>query len=206
MRTLIKKLAQSMCALNLVQASILTCPPLSAPLFKHAKQRGLTLIELVITIVVLGIALSALVSALTTGIGRSAQPMWEGKALELTQAYLDEILAKKFDDQTPLGGGQVLLAGNPCTISTEGQARLLFDDLDDYNGVADAPPVLIDTGVDMSRYANYQVDITVVCAGTQLGVTNASLLTDNTLAKRITVSVSVPSGEVRSVSVYKGNF
>jgi len=206
MRTLIKKSAQILSALFPVQTGLLTHAPLSPPSSKLIKQRGLTLIELVITIVVLGIALSALVSALTTGIGRSAQPMWEGKALELTQAYLDEILAKKFDDQTPLGGGQVLVAASPCTASNEGQARLLFDDVDDYHGVTDAPPVLTDTGVDMSRYANYQVDITVACAGTQLGSSNASLLTDNTLAKRITVSVSVPSGEVRNVSVYKGNF
>jgi MSHA pilin protein MshD len=166
---------------------------------------------LVITIVVLGIALSALVSALATGIGRSAQPMWEGKALELTQAYLDNILAKKFDDKTPVGGGQVLLADSPCTIENEAQDRVLFDDVDDYHGVSDKPPVLTDADVDMTAqmeasYKNYQVDITVVCAGTQLGTTNASLLTDNTLAKRITVSVSVPSGEVRSVSVYKGNY
>ncbi len=170
------------------------------------KQSGLTLIELVITIVVLGIALSALVSALTTGIGRSAQPMWEGKALELSQAYLDEILAKKFDDQSPLGGGQVLSAVSPCTASNEGQARVLFDDVDDYHGVSDAPPVLTDSTVNMARYSNYQVDIAVVCAGTELGTANGSLLTDNILAKRITVSISVPSGEVRNVTVYKGNF
>ncbi len=206
MRTLIKNVIKFLGARLPVQTGLLMRAALSSSSSTFVKQRGLTLIELVITIVVLGIALSALVSALTTGIGRSAQPMWEGKALELTQAYLDEILAKSFDDQTPLGGGQVLVAADPCTASNEGQARLLFDDVDDYHGVTDAPPVLTDTSVDMSRYANYQVDITVVCAGTQLGSTNANLFTDNTLAKRITVSVSVPSGEVRNVSVYKGNF
>ena len=173
---------------------------------KTSRQLGLTLIELVITIVVLGIALSALVSALATGIGRSAQPMWEGKALELSQAYLDEILAKKFDDQTPLGGGQVLAAANPCTASNEGQARSFFDDVDDYHGITDLPPTLIDSSMDMARYNNYQVDVSVVCAGTQLGASNTNLWTDTSLAKRITVSISVPSGEVRSVTVYKGNF
>jgi len=177
-----------------------------APALKSNKQTGLTLIELVITIVVLGIALSALLSALTTGIGRSAQPMWEGKALELSQAYLDEILAKKFDDTTPLGGGQVLLAASPCTQSNEGQTRTLFDDVDDYHGVSDAPPLLTDSAISMARYRNYQVDITVLCAGTELGTSNGSLLTDASLAKRITVSISVPSGEVRSVTAYKGNF
>ena len=178
----------------------------SASRLKHPRQGGLTLIELVITIVVLGIALSALVSALTTGIGRSAQPMWESKALELSQAYLDEILAKKFDDGTPLGGGQVALVASPCTQSNEGQARAMFDDVDDYHGVVDAPPTLSDSGISMARYGNYRVEISVVCAGTELGSSNGSLLSAVSLAKRITVSVGVPSGEVRSVSVYKGNF
>ena len=166
---------------------------------KHL-QAGVTLIELIITIVVMGIALAALVSSLSVGIGRSAQPMWEGKALELSQAYLDEVLAMAFDDQTPSGGGEVLAAENPCSYSNEGQGRELYDDVDDYNGVSDSPPVLIDSTIDMSRYTNYQVDITVVCAGTDLGLDN------NDMAKRITVTVSVPSGESRSVAIYKGNY
>ena len=167
---------------------------------KLPSQSGVTLIELIITIVVMGIALAALVSSLSVGIGRSAQPMWEGKALELSQAYLDEILAMAFDDQTPVGGDEVLAGQNPCTFSDDGQSRELYDDVDDYHGVSDAPPVLIDSTIDMSRYANYQVDISVACAGTDLG------LDSNDMAKRITVTVSVPSGETRSVAIYKGNY
>ena len=160
----------------------------------------MTLIELIITIVVMGIALAALVSSLSVGIGRSTQPMWEGKALELSQAYLDEVLAMKFDYQTPSGGGVVSAGQNPCTYSNDGQSRELYDDVDDYNGVSDSPPVLIDSTIDMSRYTNYQVDIAVICAGTELG------LDDDNMAKRITVTVSVPSGESRSVAIYKGNY
>ena len=163
-------------------------------------QSGVTLVELIITIVVLGIAMSALISSLSVGIGRSAQPMWEGKALELTQAYLDEILAMNFDNATPSGGGEVASGLNPCTLSDDFDSRELYDDVDDYNGVSDAPPVLIDSTINMSRYSNYQVDISVACAGTDLG------LDSNEMAKRITITVSVPSGETRSVAIYKGNY
>ena len=166
----------------------------------HKKQSGVTLVELVITIVVLGIALSALVSSLSQGIGQSSTPMWEGKALELQQAYLDEILAMAFDDATPVGGGEVLAADNPCTLSNEGQARTNFDDVDDYNGLNDTPPVLIDSTIDMSQYAQYQVTAGVSCAGTEVGLSN------DRLAKRITVTVTAPAGVSRTVSVYKGNF
>lgn len=164
------------------------------------RQAGVTLIELIITIVVLGIALSALISSLSIGIGRSAQPILEGKALELSQAYLDEILAMSFDDQTPTGGGEVSAAQSPCALSEEGQSRELYDDVDDYDGVSDAPPVLIDSTIDMSRYANYQVDISVACAGTDLG------LDSDDMAKRITITLTVPSGETRIMAIYKGNF
>lgn len=164
------------------------------------RQRGVTLVELIITIVIIGIAMSALVSALTTGISRSAQPMLEGKALELSQAYLDEIQAMRFDDQSPIGGGAVLAASSPCTITAEGQTRALFDDVDDYNGINDTPPVLIESSIDMSAYANYQVLVSVGCAGTELG------LAANELAKRINVTVVLPSGESRDVAIYKGNF
>ena len=164
------------------------------------RQKGVTLIELIITIVIIGIAMSALVSALTTGISRSAQPMLEGKALELSQAYLDEIQAMRFDDQSPIGGGAVLAASNPCTMSNEGQARTVFDDVDDYNGVNDSPPVLIESGIDMSAYANYRVMVSVACAGSELS------LSSNALAKRINVTVVLPSGESRDVAIYKGNF
>lgn len=163
-------------------------------------QTGVTLIELIITIVILGIALSALVSALSQGISQSATPIWESKALELQQAYLDEILGMGFDDATPAGGGEVLAASAPCTLSNEGQTRSQFDDVDDYHNVTDSPPALIESSIDMSQYAQYQASISVACAGTELG------LSENRLAKRITVTIRVPSGETRSVAVYKGNF
>ena len=200
MRTLIKNSIQFLCTQKPVQTGSLTRVVLSPPPSKFIKQYGLTLIELVITIVVLGIALSALISSLSIGIGRSAQPMLEGKALELSQAYLDEILAMSFDDQTPTGGGEVSAAQNPCTFSEEGQSRELYDDVDDYDGLSDAPPVLIDSTIDMSRYANYQVDIAVACAGTDLG------LDSDDMAKRITITLTLPSGETRIVAIYKGNF
>ena len=165
-----------------------------------AHQSGVTLVELIITIVVLGIALSALVSALSEGVSQSATPLWEGKALELQQAYLDEILAMQFDDATPVGGGEVVGANAPCTLTNEGQSRSQFDDVDDYHNLTDTPPVLIESSIDMSQYAQYSVRVQVACAGSELG------LSENRLAKRILVTVIAPGGQSRNVAVYKGNF
>lgn len=166
------------------------------------RQSGVTLIELVITIVVVGIAMSALISSLSTGIANSASPLWEGKALELSQAYLDEIIAMKYDENTPSGGSDLANASVSCTAAgfNDGESRALFDDVDDYHNLSDSPPVLIDSTIDMSEYANYSVDVQVACAGTEVGLNN------DESAKRIRVTVTVPGGESRSVAIYKGNF
>lgn len=163
----------------------------------HQSQKGVTLIEMVITIVILGIALSALISSLSSGISQSATPLWESRSLELTQAYLDEILAMKFDGTQPLGGGVV---SGVCAISTDGQSRANFDDVDDYDGLNDSPPQLIETSLDMSTYSDFSVLVSVSCSGTELN------LSDDAFAKRIVVTVNVPGGQSRSVAVYKGNF
>jgi len=174
------------------------CPSMNRK-FKstHSKQKGVTLIEMVITIVVLGIALSALISSLSSGISQSATPLWESRSLELTQAYLDEILAMKFDGTQPLGGGVVAGA---CSISSDGQTRVNYDDVDDYDGLNDSPPQLIETSLDMSSYTDFSVLVSVTCSGTELA------LSDDAYAKRIVVTVNVPGGQTRSVAVYKGNF
>ena len=163
----------------------------------HQSQKGVTLIEMVITIVILGIALSALISSLSSGISQSATPLWESRSLELTQAYLDEILAMKFDGTQPLGGGVV---SGVCAISTDGQSRANFDDVDDYDGLNDSPPQLIESSLDMSTYSDFSVLVSVSCSGTELN------LSDDAFAKRIVVTVNVPGGQSRSVAVYKGNF
>lgn len=163
----------------------------------HRSQKGVTLIEMVITIVILGIALSALISSLSSGISQSATPLWESRSLELTQAYLDEILAMKFDGAQPLGGGVV---SGVCAISTDGQSRANYDDVDDYDGLNDSPPQLIETSLDMSTYSDFSVLVSVSCSGTELN------LSDDAFAKRIVVTVNVPGGQSRSVAVYKGNF
>jgi MSHA pilin protein MshD len=172
--------------------------------FSHhlSPQHGVTLIELVITIVVIGIALSALISALSTGIINSSTPLWESKALELSQAYLDEIQAMKFDEQTDSGGGSLVNSAVSCAAIdfNDAEARSEYDDVDDYHDLTDSPPILIQAATNIDDYDSYEVSVQVSCAGNDLGLAN------NESAKRITVTVTVPGGESRRVALYKGNF
>ena len=66
----------------------------------YRRQRGITLIELVITIVVLSIALTAITLTLSEGISRSSDTLLELRAVALAQAYLDEVVGKRFDENS----------------------------------------------------------------------------------------------------------
>jgi MSHA pilin protein MshD len=88
---------------------------------------GLTLVELVISIVVLGIALPGVLLAVNATTKRSADPMLEHQAVAIAEAYLEEILAKAYAD--------------PDDASVCGAAegsRDLYDDVCDYAGLDDA--------------------------------------------------------------------
>ena len=167
---------------------------------KSSKQKGMTLVEMVISIVIISIAMTAMLSAFSTSMSRSADPLWKNKSLKLAQAYLDEILSKKYDDNTPLGGLPALNAADiSCDVpGPAAGARGNYDNIDDYNGLSESPKLV--TGLDMTGYSDYTVGVTVVCDGTGAGLSN------NKYAKLITVMVTPPSSTSMPFSVYRGNF
>ena len=61
-------------------------------------QRGMTLVELTIAIVIVGIAAVALYTAMASISARSADPMLHQQSLAIAEAYLEEILAQHFLD------------------------------------------------------------------------------------------------------------
>src|SRR5688572_1380949 len=66
-------------------------------------QSGVTLIETIIFIVVVSIGLGALLMVFNQSVVKSVDPVIRIKALEKGQALMDEILARKFAENTPTG-------------------------------------------------------------------------------------------------------
>lgn len=127
---------------------------------RSLRTKGFSLIELVITIVVLGIALSALTASIFGGVGSNADPLWQSKATQLSQAYFDEILSMRYQESSPLGGGSI----NTCDIdgTDVGEtSRSLFDDVDDYDGLTETADFLDTTTA--SIYTGYTVSVDVSC-------------------------------------------
>lgn len=142
--------------------------------------------ELIVFMVVVSIAMGALLAVFNASVVNSVDPAVRIKALEKAQATLDDILARKFDENTPTGGVPACgsLTGLPCSgISPDND----FDDVGDYHGYADHS----DPG--------FALSVSVTQAGGDLGLPAGQ-------AKRITVEVAMPGGNTLLLSAYKVNF
>jgi len=169
------------------------------------QQRGFSLIEMIVVIVVLGIGLTGVTLVINETVKQSPRPLVQTRAMELAQTYLDEILAKRFDETSGQGGlprcDSTDNAAQVCSNTMgneEGNSRLLFDDVDDYNNLNNSPPITA-SGTTLSNYDSYRVQIAVTYAGGDLGLANRG-------AKRITVTVTTPLGTTIPVSAYRVNF
>ena len=169
--------------------------------------KGATLIELIITIVIMSIAMAAMLSAFSSSMSRSADPMWRNKSLKLAYLYLDEILSKNYDESTPVGGIPASTSIDCNNLGDEGaETRSTYDDVDDYDGLVDAPPINVSNNLHAS-YDNYQVAVSVGCEADNDsdGFGDVSGLAYEE-AKLITVSVTPPGQPAMSFSAYKGNY
>lgn len=108
------------------------------------RQSGINLIELLISIVIISIACTGVLLVFAQTVRFSADPMIQTQALAIAEAYLDEILARPVAD--PDG-------------TNAGETRATFDNVQDYNGLNNAPPQAQDGTV--TDLAGYQVDVTV---------------------------------------------
>jgi MSHA pilin protein MshD len=136
---------------------------------------GVTLIELVVAIAVLGIATASVLGVLSALSIRSAEALIRGQAVAIASSYLREALAKSYG-------------------SSGATQRSLFTAVGDYNG-------LNDNGAHDQRgnavvgLGQFQVAVSVG-PGT-LGTVPAADVS------RVDITVSHPSGVVVSVSGYR---
>lgn len=188
-------------------------------------QNGLSLIELVVTIVVLAIALLGITSAFQFGLSQSADSTLQVRTVALAQAYLDEILGKRYDERTRARGTPPCRSTAPparqCTAEasfgpdgTETRAR--YDDVDDYHGlvegVGEVNPLRDAQGNTRTGYDNFRVEVNVRYINIGVGEEEENLGVNNELddqydAKLITVTVSSRLSDTETdFSAYKANF
>ena len=120
-------------------------------------QSGFSLIELVISIVIIGIAVAGILNVMNVTTQHSADPMIQHQALAIAEAYLEEIELKAFCDPTlnPSPG----VCTNVCPAAEA--ARDLYDNVCDYNGLSDSG-AQDQTGTAITGLEPYAVDVTVI--------------------------------------------
>lgn len=156
---------------------------------------------LLISIAALGISY-----VLGVGFRHQADALWQSKAVALGQAYHEEIASRRFDETTPVGGvppcSPATVACSPAVGFNDGEARAEFDDVDDYNGILDSPP-LDSLGNPRIGYDSFTVSVTVTYADPALAA--ALGLDDATDTKVVRVSVSNPAGSLEFTAL-RGNY
>lgn len=161
-------------------------------------QHGLTLIELIMFIVIVGVALAGVVTVLNHTTRHSADPMIRKQALAIAESLLEEVMAKPFtwcdpdDPQAATATSNAVGASGCTSVATvevlgpeSGEVRATFDNVNDYNGLSTT------TNIAGGGAAAYTATIAVAAADLN-GITAAS---GNALL--VTVSVATPSETIQ---------
>ncbi len=184
---------------------------------KHP-QRGFTLIELIIFIVVVSAGLAGILAVMDTTVKSSADPMVRKQAMALAESILEEIMAKEYCDPNSVEIGTDAIPIRPhvcycdpdlaltpvaltptfrCTrilqvrnVADQEPLRADYDDVDDYSGRTQT--VFLDWPSSLSTYS------VLITVGEPAPVSSIPM-------KQVTVAVT-GSGNTISLTGYRSNY
>lgn len=155
-------------------------------------EAGVTLIELVISIVVIAIAVASTLVVVQRAARASADPMIQRQASAIAESYLEEILEKPFYDPD-LGA-----AGGACPAKEA--SRALYDNVCDYDGLDDAG-ARDQFGAALGGLTPYRVRVTVDSSAAALGA-----LSGSSVVLRVDVRVTTSLPLDITLSGYRTNY
>lgn len=163
------------------------------------KQRGISLIELIIFIVIISVALTGILLVMNQTTAHSADPMIRKQALAIAESILEEVELMPFtycdpDDASAVTATSIADCTTVEVMGVENDisrndATFPFDNVSDYNGFGMAAGSIMDitnTNTGVNGYTLQPITVAAIDYG---GITAAS-----GDALRITVTVTDPSG------------
>lgn len=160
-----------------------------SPFLRNA---GFTLIEVIFFIVVVGVALSGVLTVFQTTVRSSNDPVMRKQALAAAESLLDEILLTGYAN--PPGGDT-------------GTVRAAFDDVAQYNGFNTTAGITDKQGTAIAGLERYNfnpaVQVLATTAAQQAQLSALTVPAGAAPAWRITVFVTAPDGSVVSVVGYR---
>ena len=182
---------------------------------RRSAQRGLTLVELVLFIVLTGIAFAALLSAINTFMKDSVDPLIRKQALAIAESLMDEVSLMPFtfcdpDDANASTATSSTVGGAGCATTSEdtaigpevGETRYStttpFDNVSDYHGFS-MSGIRDISNTPVAGLTGYTASVSVSQAGADLSLAAAEAL-------RITVTVTPPSGDPVVLDGYRARY
>ncbi|HEX4984428.1 MAG TPA: type II secretion system protein [Burkholderiales bacterium] len=181
---------------------------MSMPEARHrspARERGLSLIELIMFIIIVAIGVTALLAVFSTTVRKSADPMIEKQMLAIAESLLEEVEGKPFtycdpDDANAVTATSAAGCTTPEGIGTEGaetrSGGTPFDNVSDYNGYAVSPYTDL-TGT--TTIAGYSASVSVANSTALNGLASSEALL-------ITVTVIGPGNASLSLQGYRTRY
>ncbi len=179
------------------------------------KQRGLSMIELMVFIVVVGIAVTGVLSVYSSTSRTSVDPMVRKQALAVAESLLEEVLSKPYtycdpddaqaDTATSAAIGPRVRDDTGSGMGPEaGETRYSnitpFDNVNDYNGFSMMLTGINDlTGTPVPGLAAYTASVQVQPAGAFNGIPAGETLL-------VTVTVTGPGNHSISLSGYRTRY
>ena len=117
-------------------------------------QLGATLVELIVSIVIVSVAITGVMMVISNTTRASADPLLRTQAAAIAEAYLEEILSQSLDDP---GSAET---GGP----ESGETRATYDDVSDYHGLDDDAGAVDQNGAAITGLEAYNVAVTVAAA------------------------------------------
>ncbi|MFV0576268.1 MAG: prepilin-type N-terminal cleavage/methylation domain-containing protein [Vibrio sp.] len=177
--------------------------------------KGFTLIESILAIVLMGFALSMLITLFFPQVEDSAKPHYQARASALGQSVMNTILSRGFDENSDSAGGIIrcddtiantaLQTNAPVCVGATGKDDETrpseFDDVDDYSACWSEPVTpgcsdLSELINNSDEYRNFTVAVKVVNHES----------THPYIMKKISVTISVPRYESFEIIAYKANY
>ncbi len=191
------------------------------------QQRGATLIESIIGIIIFALALLSLLSGVFNSVSKSHQATYQSQATALGHSILTDILSRQFDQNSDADGdffrcGEHNAAGIliACTASedlgaesTDGDHSMTFNDVDDFIGcwgevtrcsastLTHYPFAQLVDPVSAEKYHNYTIEIQVTYVSM-----DQSLVTEPSVFKKVTITIYASSYANYTFSAYVGNY
>ena len=161
---------------------------------RRRNSAGITLIELIVFIVIVGVALAGVLTSLNVASRASAETLAPKQSLAIAEALMAEILAQNYCDPDASATDYSTSPPTCGTNSVEAGGRTDYDAIEDYSGYTQTDASSM-TGT--HTFTGYAVSVAV--STTTLGPTPVAV-------RQVRVTVTPASGTAINLTGYKANY